>query len=234
MSNTVYPSLNYPQLPILGPTRYRRPISGATVSGFASQVMHYRGVRCRRAAHKQWCYTTDPNGVGVGGFASAGNVVYQDPEGVSRTYRVWWASGVDVEHVIVTFQYQASTVTLSASSKQDIKVVATLYKKGAGIIDAPDAASAACRWSIKDGTLGLRAEDGGTTGSGENVVLWPLLDATTGDRPRSPAAPYPNGPRPLVVPSANRGDDLELRLETTYCRIVAVDVWELAEESVTV
>lgn len=225
---TVWPDPRWQLMPDDNACNYQRPLSGTTLAGVASITNHLIGVRCRRAVHKSFGLKRDPFGTGQNQ-----EVWWRNPQGVSETYRVTWTSNRFARHLCVTFLYQAGTFEMNASDKLNVAVDATLASLTAGSdIDAPAAAGVACRWSLSEGTLGMQAFDFGQD-TADARVQWGVQVATTGDAIRDISPPWPNQPRPLVVPSSRAGDVLELRLETTFVRILAVDVWEIAEASIT-
>jgi hypothetical protein len=62
------------------------------------------------------------------------------------------------------------------------------------------------------------------------VVTYPIQTIGTGAQVQATGAGV-SDPRPLVIPLANRGDNLMLRLSCTEVRVEALDIFELYEES---
>lgn len=220
----VWPDIRYPRLPDDNACNWLRVVSGTTLGGIAGVCNNLIGVRARRAVHKRWGLRSDPFGTGINR-----DTWWRDPQGVSETYRVAWQSNAISQYVCATLLYQAGTFDMSSTAKPDIAILGTLRSlTGSADIDAPGAAGAGVAWTVDAGTLRPQSFDFGQDDP-DARVQWPVQVATTGDAIRADLAPpYPNGPRPFVIPDSRRGDRLELRFETTYVRILAADVWEIA------
>lgn len=222
----VYPDWRYPQVDDREGTNVLRPTLAAGLQGMASIVNHMIALRAKRQVHHRVEYERNNALTGLKRIRN------ESPIGVSDTTRLWWKSHELSEQVFIAFVYQATTDPALISPPATVKVDATLLLKSTGaILDAPDAASVGVSWSAP-GSLSvsdrIRDTNQLSDGTVQLVYAYPFQMAHTGATPDPDiAAPYPNGPRPLVIPAANAGDWLVLELTTTNVRLISVDVWEL-------
>lgn len=223
---TVYPDWRYPHIGSEDQTNVLLPTLASGIQSMASVTNHFIAMRAKRQVHHRVEYARDlANG--------QDSLLYQTPVGVSDTHRVWWRSHELSSLVLVSFVYQAIRAPRGVSAGTSVQVTATLKLHSTGvIIDAPDAASAACIWDAQRG-LGFagpnKVGDVNPAGAvGAVVNEYPFLVAHTGQTGDPVlSAPYPSSPRPIVIPSTDAGSWVRLELAASNVRVNSIDVWEI-------
>jgi hypothetical protein len=136
------------------------------------------------------------------------------PPSSSETLEVPWLSSPLGRYAYLFLTIQASGTTPA--------IVAELFK-----LDTTGGAhtliDAGCQWNTTNNRLTPSVRRGG-------VVTYPIQTIGTGAQVQATGAGV-SDPRPLVIPLANRGDNLMLRLSCAEVRVEAVDIFELYEES---
>lgn len=202
---TIYPDFGFPRDLNAGPTKFLRPVYGASLQSFANVTNHLVGWRCRRAVHMpiDW----------------GNSVITQDPSGITAPVRVWWQTHELAEWCAVVFRYQTYD-TVSGGASVDLDLLLKTGDPGTG--------------AAVDGTVtfdrnnGLSSERRSVAGTDQ----YQIMTATTGDRiPRDTSSTLP---RPLEITSAARNTWVELTLTPTSVRIISVDVMELHRTEITI
>lgn len=128
--------------------------------------------------------------------------------------------------------YEAGSDSVAAANGHSIS--ADLYTYAGVSLDG-NGAPYACVWSVADGTLETRVEGQRFVrlqAQADPVITaeYPVLTATTGmGIITSPT--NPTRPRPLIIPDTNGGAELLVRLTTVNVRILAVDAWQMWQET---
>ena len=140
--------------------------------------------------------------------------MFTEPPSSSETLEIPWLSSPLGRYAYLFLTIQASGTTPA--------IVAELFK-----LDTTGAAhtliDAGCQWNTTNNRLTPSVRRG-------QVVTYPIQTIGTGAQVQATGAGV-SDPRPLVIPLANRGDNLMLRLSCTEVRVEAVDIFELYEES---
>jgi len=140
-------------------------------------------------------------------------------------------------YIVLVIHYQASELYESASDSTAAangwSIEATLKAyAGGGVLDG---VPPACRWSVADGTLETRTEVVNllVPQAGDTPVFeaeYPTLVCTTGMGVETGAVVVTR-PRPLIIPLTNAGAEVLVDLETVNVRILAVDAWQMWQET---
>lgn len=214
----IYPAVGtYPHVPDEEPITYLRPVRAETVAGLAEAHNALRNHQLRFATTAYFDHDHDPSA------SHGGWVVFQDPS-VNLTYYVDWKSSPDVTHVALIIAYHRQV------SKGSSYIEATLQTTDASPTDLDDSTGGAgVRWDSEDGDLPQERESRLLTdvASGALVnVVWPVHYVTTGWTVDDDPGALPSKPRPLIVPGANAGDELQVKLTTSSARILWVALLE--------
>lgn len=209
----------YPHVPDEEPITYLRPVRAETVAGLAEAHNALRNHQLRFATTAFYDHDHDPTA------SHAGWVVWQDPS-VNLTYYVDWKSSPDVTHVALIIAYHRQV------SKVSSYIEATLQTTESSPTDLDDSTGGAgIRWDSEDGGLPQERESRDLTdvagGLGILVnLVWPVQYVTTGWTVDDDPGALPSRPRPLIVPAANAGDELQVKLTTSNARILWVALLE--------
>jgi hypothetical protein len=139
-------------------------------------------------------------------------------------------------YIVLVIHYQAGELREAASDSTAAangwSIEATLkgYVGGAVLDGVPPA----CRWSVAEGTLETRVDFDNllfVQGIAEIFsATYPTLVCTTGMGVESGAAGV-RRPSPLIIPNTNGGAEVLVELETVNVRILAVDAWQMWQET---
>ena len=188
------------------------PVMGGTVAQMIDLLNHLGVGRSRRVIHANFTR-------GQGTFSDL-----DDPTDVFRpliipppsaeTLEIPFLSSPIGRHLLLFLTIQASGTTPS--------LLAELYKLDTTgsphtLIDA------GCQWDTVNNRLTPTIEQRG-------VPIYPVQVIGTGAQVQA-ASGGVDDPRPLVIPLANRGENLMLRLTAAEVNVEAVDIFELYEES---
>lgn len=214
----VFPGVaTYPHVPDEEPITYGRPVRAETVAGFAECHNALRNHQLRFATTAYYDHDHDPTA------DHEGYVVWQDP-GVALTYYVDWASSPDVTHVALVICYHRTI------SKSGAYIEATLQTTDASPTDLDDSTGGAgVRWDSEVGDLPQEKEVRELIETSGGVVIsnyYPPRYVTTGWTVDDDPGALPSQPRPLIVPGANAGDELQVKLTTSNARILWVALLE--------
>jgi len=188
------------------------PVMGGTIAQMMDLANHLGLGRARRAIHANFTR-------GQGTFADLVDrtdifTQFLTPPSSSETLEVPWLSSPIGRYAYLFLTIQASGTTPA--------IVAELFK-----LDTTGGAhtliDAGCQWNTTNNRLTPSVRRG-------QVVTYPIQTIGTGAQVQATGAGV-SDPRPLVIPLANRGDNLMLRLSCTEVRVEAVDIFELYEES---
>ena len=188
------------------------PVMGGTIAQMIDLANHLGVGRARRVVHSNFTR-------GQGIFADLVDrtdifTAFTDPPSSSKTLEIPWLSSPLGRYAYLFLTIQASGTTPA--------IVAELYK-----LDVTGAAhtliDAGCQWNTTNNRLTPSVRRG-------QVVTYPIQTIGTGAQVQATGAGV-SDPRPLVIPLANRGDRLMVRLSCTEVRVEAVDIFELYEES---
>ena len=188
------------------------PVMGGTIAQMIDLANHLGVGRARRVVHSNFTR-------GQGIFADLVDrtdifTAFTDPPSSSETLEIPWLSSPLGRYAYLFLTIQASGTTPA--------IVAELYK-----LDVTGAAhtliDAGCQWNTTNNRLTPSVRRG-------QVVTYPIQTIGTGAQVQATGAGV-SDPRPLVIPLANRGDRLMVRLSCTEVRVEAVDIFELYEES---
>lgn len=188
------------------------PVMGGTIAQMIDLANHLGVGRARRVVHSNFTR-------GQGIFADLVDrtdifTAFTDPPSSSETLEIPWLSSPLGRYAYLFLTIQASGTTPA--------IVAELYK-----MDVTGAAhtliDAGCQWNTTNNRLTPSVRRG-------QVVTYPIQTIGTGAQVQATGAGV-SDPRPLVIPLANRGDRLMVRLSCTEVRVEAVDIFELYEES---
>lgn len=188
------------------------PVMGGTIAQMMDLANHLGVGRARRVIHGNFTR-------GQGTFADLVDrtdifTMFTEPPSSSETLEIPWLSSPLGRYAYLFLTIQASGTTPA--------IVAELFK-----LDTTGAAhtliDAGCQWNTTNNRLTPSVRRG-------QVVTYPIQTIGTGAQVQATGAGV-SDPRPLVIPLANRGDNLMLRLSCTEVRVEAVDIFELYEES---
>lgn len=188
------------------------PVMGGTIAQMMDLANHLGVGRARRVIHGNFTR-------GQGTFADLVDrtdifTMFTEPPSSSETLEIPWLSSPLGRYAYLFLTIQASGTTPA--------IVAELFK-----LDTTGAAhtliDAGCQWNTTNNRLTPSVRRG-------QVVTYPIQTIGTGAQVQATGAGV-SDPRPLVIPLANRGDNLMLRLSCTEARVEAVDIFELYEES---
>jgi hypothetical protein len=188
------------------------PVMGGTIAQMIDLANHLGVGRARRVVHSNFTR-------GQGIFADLVDrtdifTAFTDPPSSSETLEIPWLSSPLGRYAYLFLTIQASGTTPA--------IVAELYK-----LDVTGAAhtliDAGCQWNTTNNRLTPSVRRG-------QVVTYPIQTIGTGAQVQATGAGV-SDPRPLVIPLANRGDRLMVRLSCAEVRVEAVDIFELYEES---
>lgn len=188
------------------------PVMGGTIAQMMDLANHLGVGRARRVIHANFTR-------GQGTFADLVDrtdifTMFTEPPSSSETLEIPWLSSPLGRYAYLFLTIQASGTTPA--------IVAELFK-----LDTTGAAhtliDAGCQWNTTNNRLTPSVRRG-------QVVTYPIQTIGTGAQVQATGAGV-SDPRPLVIPLANRGDNLMLRLSCTEVRVEAVDIFELYEES---
>ena len=188
------------------------PVMGGTIAQMMDLANHLGVGRARRVIHANFTR-------GQGTFADLVDrtdvfTQFTTPPSSSETLEIPWLSSPLGRYAYLFLTIQASGTTPA--------IVAELFK-----LDTTGAAhtliDAGCQWNTTNNRLTPSVRRG-------QVVTYPIQTIGTGAQVQATGAGV-SDPRPLVIPLANRGDNLMLRLSCTEVRVEAVDIFELYEES---
>jgi len=126
--------------------------------------------------------------------------------------------------------YESSSDSTAAANGWSIEATLKGYVGGAVLDGVPPA----CRWSVADGTLETRIDGGNlVVFAGITAIFdgeYPTLVCTTGMTVETGAVVVTR-PRPLIIPLTNGGAEVLVELETVNVRILAVDAWQMWQET---
>ena len=188
------------------------PVMGGTIAQMMDLANHLGVGRARRVIHANFTR-------GQGTFADLVDrtdifTMFTEPPSSSEILEIPWLSSPLGRYAYLFLTIQASGTTPA--------IVAELFK-----LDTTGAAhtliDAGCQWNTTNNRLTPSVRRG-------QVVTYPIQTIGTGAQVQATGAGV-SDPRPLVIPLANRGDNLMLRLSCTEVRVEAVDIFELYEES---
>lgn len=188
------------------------PVMGGTIAQMMDLANHLGVGRARRVIHGNFTR-------GQGTFADLVDrtdvfTMFTEPPSSSETLEIPWLSSPLGRYAYLFLTIQASGTTPA--------IVAELFK-----LDITGGAhtliDAGCQWNTTNNRLTPSVRRG-------QVVTYPIQTIGTGAQVQATGAGV-SDPRPLVIPLANRGDNLMLRLSCTEVRVEAVDIFELYEES---
>jgi hypothetical protein len=188
------------------------PVMGGTIAQMMDLANHLGVGRARRVIHANFTR-------GQGTFADLVDrtdifTMFTEPPSSSETLEIPWLSSPLGRYAYLFLTIQASGTTPA--------IVAELFK-----LDTTGGAhtliDAGCQWNTTNNRLTPSVRRG-------QVVTYPIQTIGTGAQVQATGAGV-SDPRPLVIPLANRGDNLMLRLSCTEVRVEAVDIFELYEES---
>jgi hypothetical protein len=188
------------------------PVMGGTIAQMMDLANHLGVGRARRVIHGNFTR-------GQGTFADLVDrtdifTMFTEPPSSSETLEIPWLSSPLGRYAYLFLTIQASGTTPA--------IVAELFK-----LDTTGGAhtliDAGCQWNTTNNRLTPSVRRG-------QVVTYPIQTIGTGAQVQATGAGV-SDPRPLVIPLANRGDNLMLRLSCTEVRVEAVDIFELYEES---
>ncbi len=136
-------------------------------------------------------------------------------------------------YVVLVIHYQAGQAleapSDSAAAANGWEIEASLKTYAGANLDV----GPACGWTSTDGTLptAIIVDNGGVAGGFSFISgRYPVLTVTTGMLvDTSPT--NPTRPRPLIIPNTNGGAELLVELETVNVRILAVDAWQMWQET---
>ena len=213
--------LTYPTIPTSEPISRLQAVRSETTSGLAEAQNQLRNRQCRFATWKACVHDHD-----VAAYHD-GNVLAQDPGSAGGTVIVDWKSSPDVEYVVLVLCVQQGTGKGSGGN-----ITAELQDDTGTGLD--DAGGPGIQWDYALGDLPINI---GTviyapSGSAVLQLIWEPFIVTTGWTVDDDPGTAPTRPRPLIVPSADAGIELQVELVATNIRILWVEVWERLAESV--
>ena len=188
------------------------PVMGGTVAQMMDLANHLGVGRARRVIHANFTR-------GQGTFADLVDrtdvfTQFTTPPSSSETLEIPWLSSPLGRYAYLFLTIQASGTTPA--------IVAELFQLNT-TGGAHTLIDAGCQWNTTNNRLTPSVRRG-------QVVTYPIQTIGTGAKVQATGAGV-SDPRPLVIPLANRGDNLMLRLSCTEARVEAVDIFELYEES---
>ena len=188
------------------------PVMGGTVAQMMDLANHLGVGRARRVIHANFTR-------GQGTFADLVDrtdvfTQFTTPPSSSETLEIPWLSSPLGRYAYLFLTIQASGTTPA--------IVAELFQLNT-TGGAHTLIDAGCQWNTTNNRLTPSVRRG-------QVVTYPIQTIGTGAQVQATGAGV-SDPRPLVIPLANRGDNLMLRLSCTEVRVEAVDIFELYEES---
>jgi hypothetical protein len=188
------------------------PVMGGTVAQMMDLANHLGVGRARRVIHANFTR-------GQGTFADLVDrtdvfTQFTTPPSSSETLEIPWLSSPLGRYAYLFLTIQASGTTPA--------IVAELFQLNT-TGGAHTLIDAGCQWNTTNNRLTPSVRRG-------QVVTYPIQTIGTGAQVQATGAGV-SDPRPLVIPLANRGDNLMLRLSCTEARVEAVDIFELYEES---
>ena len=188
------------------------PVMGGTIAQMMDLANHLGVGRARRVIHANFTR-------GQGTFADLVDrtdvfTQFTTPPSSSETLEIPWLSSPLGRYAYLFLTIQASGTTPA--------IVAELFQLNT-TGGAHTLIDAGCQWNTTNNRLTPSVRRG-------QVVTYPIQTIGTGAQVQATGAGV-SDPRPLVIPLANRGDNLMLRLSCTEARVEAVDIFELYEES---
>lgn len=188
------------------------PVMGGTIAQMMDLANHLGVGRARRVIHGNFTR-------GQGTFADLVDrtdvfTMFTEPPSSSETLEIPWLSSPLGRYAYLFLTIQASGTTPA--------IVAELFQLNT-TGGAHTLIDAGCQWNTVNNRLTPSVRRG-------QVVTYPIQTIGTGAQVQATGAGV-SDPRPLVIPLANRGDNLMLRLSCTEVRVEAVDIFELYEES---
>jgi hypothetical protein len=188
------------------------PVMGGTIAQMMDLANHLGVGRARRVIHSNWTR-------GQGTFADLVDrtdvfTQFTQAPSSSETLEVAWRSSPIGRYAYLFLTIQASGTTPA--------IVAELFQLNT-TGGAHTLIDAGCQWNTINNRLTPSVRRG-------QVVTYPIQTIGTGAQVQATGAGV-SDPRPLVIPLANRGDNLMLRLSCTEVRVEALDIFELYEES---
>jgi len=188
------------------------PVMGGTIAQMMDLANHLGVGRARRVIHANFTR-------GQGTFADLVDrtdifTMFTEPPSSSETLEIPWLSSPLGRYAYLFLTIQASGTTPA--------IVAELFQLNT-TGGAHTLIDAGCQWNTTNNRLTPSVRRG-------QVVTYPIQTIGTGAQVQATGAGV-SDPRPLVIPLANRGDNLMLRLSCTEARVEAVDIFELYEES---
>ena len=188
------------------------PVMGGTIAQMMDLANHLGVGRARRVIHANFTR-------GQGTFADLVDrtdifTMFTEPPSSSETLEIPWLSSPLGRYAYLFLTIQASGTTPA--------IVAELFQLNT-TGGAHTLIDAGCQWNTTNNRLTPSVRRG-------QVVTYPIQTIGTGAQVQATGAGV-SDPRPLVIPLANRGDNLMLRLSCTEVRVEAVDIFELYEES---
>jgi len=188
------------------------PVMGGTMAQMIDLVNHLGVGRARRVIHANFTR-------GQGTFADLVDrtdifTQFTEAPSSSETIEIPFRSSPIGRYAFLFLTIQASGSTPA--------IVAELFQMNT-TGGAHTLIDAGCQWNTINNRLTPSVRRG-------QVVTYPIQTISTGAQIQATGAGV-SDPRPLVIPSANRGDNLLLRLSCTEVRVEAADIFELYEES---
>ena len=188
------------------------PVMGGTLAQMIDLINHLGLGRSRRVIHSNFSNST-ASFSDLTNKTDAVNQFTQAPPSFEEL-EIPWRSNPLSRHVFFFLTIQASDSFPA--------IVARLFELNTtggahALIDA------GCQWNTTNNRLTPSVRSG-------QVVSYPIQTISTGAQIQ-PAGGVLSDPRPLVIPLSSRGGNLLLRLSCTSVRVLAVDIFELYQES---
>ena len=188
------------------------PITGGSMASLVDLTNHLALARSRRVVHSSLSYQLPKNYTSYDAATDTADLDQHFPVS-SRTVEIPWLSSPLARYAWIRILLRA---------QDNSSILAELYQLNAGGVAVK--LDGGCEWTLANqGLADLSYQVNDSTQYALGVV-------STGATPRTAGAGV-DEPRPLIIPVANRGDELMIKFTCVFADLFSVDIFELYEGS---
>lgn len=187
------------------------PVFGGTMASFIDLTNHLALGRARRAIHANFTRRSTEDFADLDGNTDSIDLDAIAP-GSTETLEIPWLSSPMARYVTLYVRYRATGTPSLTAELYELNTSGGAHT----LLDA------GCEWTTTNGRLQPTDYTEGRD------TRYNLLELTTTAQIRA-ASGGVDEPRPLIVPSANRGNELMVRFTAAEVEITSVDIFELYE-----